>query len=155
MKYKIIETGVEFPASHLPEHFPYASLPPTLSTDDLAFLGLVVVPDEEPLPLTPEELASQEMTRQQQFQKDVVDTLQARLDAFAHTRSYDSILSACTYANSLIPRFRADGQCCVNIRDASWEALYNLLNEVKDGVKPMPSSVEDVLSTLPAMEWTN
>ena len=56
MQYKITATGVTFPASHLPEHFPNVSLPAVLSQGDLDALGLGVIPDPEP---TEEELADQ------------------------------------------------------------------------------------------------
>lgn len=58
MQYKITATGVTFPASHLPEHFPNVSLPAVLAQSDLDFLGLEVLPDPEPIPPTAEEIAA-------------------------------------------------------------------------------------------------
>src|SRR5689334_17873088 len=47
----------------------------------------------------------------------IVTTVQRRLDAFAQSRGYDSILSAATYAASSVPQFQAEGQRAVALRD--------------------------------------
>jgi len=85
----------------------------------------------------------------------VVAGAQARLDAFAQSRNYDGILSACTYATSSIPRFASDGQAAVNARDATWAALYALLGEVQTGTRPMPTGFAEVEALLPVLEWPN
>lgn len=79
--------------------------------------------------------------------------IQQRLDGFAHTRNYDNILSACTYATSAIPKFRDEGQACVNLRDATWAAAYAILAKVQAGQHPMPTSLADIEADLPALEW--
>ena len=78
---------------------------------------------------------------------------QRHLDTFALTRGYDNILSACTYATSLIPKFAAEGLCAATLRDSTWAALYSLLAEVEAGTKPMPTSFADVQTTLPELVW--
>lgn len=78
--------------------------------------------------------------------------IQARLDDFARTRSYDGILSACTYATSGVPKFAAEGQCCVAGRDATWAAAYALLAAVEAGTSPMPT-MDAVLAVLPVLAW--
>ena len=78
--------------------------------------------------------------------------IQARLDAFAKTRNYDSILSACTYAASTVPKFAAEGQCCVRKRDDTWAASYSILASVETGTRPMPTLAE-VEAELPALVW--
>ena len=88
-----------------------------------------------------------------QFIAAVTDATQARLDAFARTRNYDGILSACTYATSTVPKFKAEGQCCVNARDTTWAALYELMADVKAGKRPMPGSVAEVMDLLPGLSW--
>lgn len=95
-----------------------------------------------PEPLTPEQL-----------QAMVVQATQARLDDFARTRNYDGILSACTYATSSVPKFAEEGQYAVQVRDATWAALYALLAEVQAGTRPAPASFADVQPLLPALEW--
>ena len=79
--------------------------------------------------------------------------IQQRLDSFAQTRNYDNILSACTYATSGVAKFKAEGQACVNLRDTTWEAAYQILAEVKTGKRPMPTSIVDIEADLPAVVW--
>lgn len=105
------------------------------------------------LPLPPEKLAEIAQAKAAAVQAAVLVAVQERLDAFARTRNYDSILSACTYAASQIPKFAAEGQAAVNARDQTWATLYTLLGEVQAELRPMPSSFADVEPLLPALEW--
>lgn len=89
----------------------------------------------------------------EQAQAAFVAQIQARLDAFARTRNYDSILSACTYATSTIQKFRDEGQHCVNLRDATWAAAYIILAQVQAGTRPMPTGIADIAADLPVLEW--
>lgn len=93
------------------------------------------------------------LQKAQEIQAQIVAATQARLDSFAQTRNYDSILSACTYASSGIPKFAAEGQCAVNARDATWAALYTLMGEVQAGTRPMPTGYSEVEPLLPALAW--
>ena len=79
--------------------------------------------------------------------------IQKRLDDFAKTRNYDGILSACTYATSTVPKFAAEGQYCVQARDATWAAGYALMDEVLAGTRPVPTSIADIESELPELVW--
>lgn len=90
---------------------------------------------------------------QEQIVATFVAQIQERLDAFARTRNYDSILSACTYATSTVPKFAAEGQAAVNLRDATWAAAYQLLDEVLAGTRPAPASIADIEADLPQLEW--
>lgn len=89
----------------------------------------------------------------QEVQASVTLATQQRLDAFARTRNYDGILSACTYATSNLAQFAAEGVYCVSARDATWAALYTVLAQVQAGTRPMPAGFADVESDLPALEW--
>lgn len=88
-----------------------------------------------------------------QFINKVVDNTQQRLDAFASTRNYSSILSAATYATSKVPKFQKEGQYCVDKRDETWATLYSILEQVEAGTIPQPSSWEEVEAMLPVLEW--
>lgn len=87
------------------------------------------------------------------LQAEIVAATQARLDAFARTRNYDGILSACTYATSPSPTFRAEGQYCIENRDATWAALYALMANVIAGRRPPPTGFADVEDDLPVLAW--
>lgn len=89
----------------------------------------------------------------EQIMAECVYRTQKRLDDFARTRNYDNILSACTYATSTVPKFRQEGQYCVNARDNTWATLYTILAEVQAGTRPMPSGYEDIEPLLPVLEW--
>jgi len=80
---------------------------------------------------------------------EVAAEAQARLDAFARSRNYDSILSACTYANSTNPTFAAEGAYCVQLRDQTWAKLYEMLAEVQAGTRAIPTSFDDIAPELP------
>lgn len=87
------------------------------------------------------------------FQRVIVAATQERLDSFARTRNYDGILSACTYATSNVPKFAAEGQVAVNLRDATWAALYQILEEVQAGQREAPTGFSDIEPLLPPLEW--
>ena len=103
--------------------------------------------------LSAEQIAANQAAAAQALQDSIVKATQARLDAFAHTRNYDGILSACTYVTSSVPKFAAEGQAAVDGRDATWATLYTLLAEVLAETRPMPDSFADVEPLLPALEW--
>ena len=96
---------------------------------------------DTPPPPTPEE-------EQRQF----TAAIQQRLDTFAHTKNYDGILSAATYATSTVPQFRAEGQYAVEARDATWAKGYEILGAVLAGERPMPT-LDEVMASLPPLEW--
>lgn len=103
--------------------------------------------------LTGEQIAANQAAKAESVQAEVIALTQLRLDAFAKTRNYDGILSACTYATSSVPRFAAEGQAAVDARDATWSTLYTLMGEVLASTRPMPSGFGDVEPLLPALEW--
>lgn len=90
---------------------------------------------------------------QAQIEAQFTAAIQKRLDDFARTRNYDSILSACTYATSTVAKFKTEGQACVNLRDATWAAAYTILANVQAGKRPMPTSIADIEADLPAAVW--
>ena len=98
-------------------------------------------PPEPPEPPTIEQLTEQ-----------FINLIQQRLDEFAQTRGYDNILSACTYVSSTVPLFQAEGQYCVEMRDATWMTAYGILGEVITGIRPIMSWTE-LKAELPALEW--
>ncbi len=89
----------------------------------------------------------------EQLMQEIVTATQQRLYDFAKTRNYDGILSACTYATSTVSKFQIEGQYCVNARDATWSTLYQLFDDVANGVTPIPASFDDMEPLLPVLEW--
>lgn len=94
---------------------------------------------------------------QQEYEQELIENIvgetQRRLDNFARTRNYDGILSACTYATSTIQKFQIEGQYCVDARDATWAALYQILADVQANLRPPPTSFADIEADLPALVW--
>lgn len=80
--------------------------------------------------------------------------VQKHLDDFARTLGYDGIMSACTYATSTVPKFKAEGQYAVEARDATWTKCYEVLAAVEAGSRPMPT-LEELLTELPVLTWPN
>lgn len=78
--------------------------------------------------------------------------IQSMLDAKAQERHYDSILSACTYVTSTNATFHAEGQACVQWRDAVWAESYELMAQVQAGTLAQPT-IPALLAMLPAMAW--
>lgn len=103
--------------------------------------------------LTPEQIAANQAAAVAAIIAEVTAGTQKRLDDFAHTRNYDGILSACTYASSGVPKFAGEGQYCVDARDATWATLYTFMAEVQLGTKPMPTGYADVEPLLPPLAW--
>lgn len=156
---------------------PQTSFPAAPSSDTLAEFGMVPVlvkgkPSYDPLTQAVEEgvptysgqqweqnwvirsaTAQESAAYKAALQDSIVQATQQRLDAFAQTRQYDGILSACTYATSPTPKFAAEGQYCVAQRDATWAKLYQMMAEVEAGTRPVPSGFDDIESELPALVW--
>lgn len=87
--------------------------------------------------------------------ESIVLMTQKRLDDFARTRNYDSILSACTYVGSPVLKFAQEAAYAVEARSLTWAKLYEMLGEVEAGTRPMPTGYNDIEAELPALQWPN
>ena len=103
--------------------------------------------------LSEEELEAVKQQQALALQQSIVNSTQERLNAFASTRNYDGILSACTYATSPNQKFAKEGKYCVEARDNTWTKLYEILAEVQEGVREAPSSYYDIEPELPVLTW--
>lgn len=98
-------------------------------------------------------IAQRVAAQQQVLIRAITDATQSRLDVFSRTRNYDDILSACTYATSSNPKFKAEGQYCVDVRDATWAKLYAIMADAEQGKRPVPTGYDDIKDELPALVW--
>lgn len=110
--------------------------------------GFEIVAGEDGAPVLADVAATPAQT-----QARFVAAIQGRLDEFARTRNYDSILSACTYASSSVAKFMAEGMRAVELRDQTWAAAYEILAQVQAGTRPMPAGISDIEADLPVLEW--
>ena len=75
------------------------------------------------------------------------------LDAFAKTRNYDDVKSAATYVNSAVPQFKAEAERVIALRDQSYASLYQFIQDVATGAKPVPKTYAEVQAILPELTW--
>lgn len=115
---------------------------------------------EGQVPFTPEEEAEWDAMEAahaaqepERIKAAIVQATQDRLDDFARTRDYDDIKSASDYAGCSVPRFDVEGTYCRNARAETWAKLYDMLDEVNAGTRPMPTGYVDIESELPTLAW--
>ena len=87
------------------------------------------------------------------IQAEITTEVKRRLDDFAATRFYDSIISATTYISSTIPYMKQEGEYCVKVRGETWEILRTILVEVNAGTRTPPTGYSDVEGLMPVLEW--
>ena len=86
-----------------------------------------------------------------QRQAALVAAVQAHLDATARSHGYDSIYTACTYADEpAVPRFQAEGQAFRAWRSLVWAHCYQVLDDVQSGRRAIPSAA-DLIAELPTL----
>ena len=105
-----------------------------------------ITPYQAPAVIEPPPIPSKELVA------SLAKAIQDQLDAFARTRNYDSMLSACTYVTSTVAKFAKEAQYCVEARDSTWSAAYAILADVEAGTRPAPTAKE-LLAALPALAW--
>jgi hypothetical protein len=150
----VFDGFVEFPdgTTRIPPGHSF-SLPPEIPEGYYALMmgGWKLIEGEKPFyPVPPSEQELFDRT----YEK-FNELTQLRLDDFAKTRGYSSILSACSYVNSTIEKFRIEAEYCVSSRDATWMTLYNIMEEVKDKTRPFPTNYESIELELPVLQWPN
>lgn len=88
----------------------------------------------------------------EQIKQRMTNAVQRHLDETARERSYDGILSLCTYATSTNATFAAEGQAGVEWRDSVWATCYQILADVESGARAQPTE-DELLAELPAFTW--
>lgn len=178
MSYVNIDTLEKVESSIIIKSHPDISFPNRAWTDEeLLSLGYAELhmPNEQPIPgfyekleeTSPKKigdkwymqfkivsLSEKEISKKNEMIKnDIIFQTQQRLDNFAQTRGYDSILSLCSYANSTNPKFAKEGSYGIEIRDLTWLKLYEVYDQVISNERPFPKSFLDVVDDLPIYRW--
>ena len=78
--------------------------------------------------------------------------IQQFLDAESQAHFYDGILSLCSYATSVSPKFGPEGRSGVVWRDACWTKGYEILAECEAETRVIPT-VDELLAEMPSMCW--
>lgn len=75
------------------------------------------------------------------------------LDKFAQERSYDNIVSLCSYATDPDPAHAIEAQRGVELRSRAWAAIRDYQVAVATGVKPVPRFESEIFEVVPALTW--
>lgn len=92
-------------------------------------------------------------TNAAEVQAYLTKAVQDYMDRTVQTRNYDSIHTACTYANSTDPKFSAEGKACVVWRDGVWRTCYDIQNAILSGARTNIPTAEELIAELPKLEW--
>jgi hypothetical protein len=84
---------------------------------------------------------------------EMVQAIQDHLDAFARTRDYDDIKSACGYAGCSVPKYDIEGTYARDKRAETWFVGLQILADVQGGLRPMPTSFDQIKPELPQLVW--
>ena len=88
---------------------------------------------------------------QQAFiQKQLTDAVQHVLDTKAQELNYDNCLSVCSYIDTGVARFDAEGKAFRAWRSAVWAKGYEILAEVQAGKREIPTE-EELIAELPEL----
>ena len=109
--------------------------------------GKCIVADADGFPV----LADPAPPTDEEIVAGIAIAVQEHMNAAAQAAGYDDIKSAVTYADEpAVPKFQAEGQAFRAWRSLVWAKCYQLLDEVKAGVRE-PMSAEEVIAELPAL----
>lgn len=98
--------------------------------------------------VAPPELAAEEMAAQ--IQKQLTDAVQHVLDAKAQELLYDNCLSVCSYIDTGVAKFDAEGRAFRAWRSAVWAKGYEILAQVQAGQRAIPTE-EQLIAELPQL----
>ncbi len=96
------------------------------------------------------EIEAEELPKR--LRAEIVIAVQLHMDTTAQTRNYDNIHTLSSYEVSIDPTFKAEGTAGRKWRDNVWIICRQILEDVQQGLRPMPT-VAEVLAELPNIEW--
>lgn len=86
----------------------------------------------------------------EEIQKQLTDAVQRVLDAKAQELNYDSCLSVCSYIDTGVPKFDAEGKAFRAWRSQVWAKGYEILAQVQAGERGIPTEAE-LIAELPQL----
>lgn len=95
-------------------------------------------------PQKPKELVEAEI------QAQLTDAVQRVLDNKAQELLYDNCLSVCSYIDTGVPKFDAEGKAFRAWRSAVWAKGYEILAQVQAGQRAIPTEAE-LIAELPQL----
>jgi hypothetical protein len=105
------------------------------------------------VPLTSDELADVQArtAAEQSAPARFIAAVQSHLDATAQSHGYDSIYTACTYADEpAVALFQAQGQALRAWRSLVWAHCHNVMAAVMAEQRAVPS-ITELIADLPAL----
>lgn len=84
------------------------------------------------------------------IQKKLTDAVQHVLDAKAQELLYDNCLSVCSYIDTGVARFDAEGRAFRAWRSQVWSKGYEILAQVQSGERDIPTEAE-LIAELPEL----
>ena len=87
---------------------------------------------------------------QQRIQIQLTYAVQNVLDSKAQELMYDNCLSVCSYVDTGVAKFDAEGKAFRAWRSAVWAKGYAILDEVKTGRRAIPTE-EELIAMLPQL----
>lgn len=147
MNYAVIENGkvtnvIVMPDDFVGSEFGGFDVVPagSASIGDEYVNGVFVRPEPSAPTPTPSEIEARK-----------VALVQHHMDEAARALRYDDIRTAVTYAEEpAVPKFQVEGQAFRAWRSLVWAACYAILDEVNNGVRPIPTD-EDLIAELPKL----
>lgn len=76
----------------------------------------------------------------------VIHVVGNMLDTFAAEKGYDNIVSACSYYTSTVPRFKAEADRAIVVRDTLWTAVFAALEDTS-------KTAAEILDSLESPTW--
>lgn len=110
-------------------------------------------PDNVTLEVEPEPEPKYEPTQEEteaRIQKRLTNAVQHVLDSKAKELNYDSCLSVCSYIDTGVAKFDAEGVAFRKWRSAVWAKGYEILAEVQEGKREIPTE-EELIADLPEL----
>lgn len=81
--------------------------------------------------------------------KNLEIQIQNKLDFFAKSWGYDSLISAASYSGSSNQKFKAEASALIGWRDRVWEWANFSLAQIKNGSAQIPSDLKSAVDLMP------